>query len=324
MDTAERLQSYYNFSDETLAATESVAGYQSTFSSYQQYFEKGLGIPDGPKYTRDGQHQVIDIRPPEHDPKMAMVVHLPLANPLDANQIFQVGTIANTNPHLRVIAFGNPSGPGYQAGMLYKQARIRVTRGDFAPVVEPVKRYLDNAHIERVHHVGASYGADLAAEAAADGSYHTEHLVPIEPAAIKFWKLREFAKAFKSSALPLQGYVKAANQPLYMAARQDSVKGVAYNLGIARLSNIAAIRGLARGGFERRVDRALQEQPQARATIIWGSESELAIDGIVNSIVSSLQGLHPRRVAAIRLRGQKHSLVNDIYLHAALVREALN
>src|SRR5680860_93683 len=110
MKTAERLQAYYDFSPGVVDQVAEFAEYQGSFSTYQEFLVSS-GIAEAAMSTKNGQ--VIDIRPDDYDSTEAMVLQLPMANPLDPNQLYQVATIAGTNPDKRVIAFANPSGHGY-------------------------------------------------------------------------------------------------------------------------------------------------------------------------------------------------------------------
>jgi hypothetical protein len=117
MTTSERLEGYYPFSPEVIDVVSEFAECQRHYSSYGDFFAS-LGIDETQKLQYDGYLpvEIVDIRPAEHDPEEAMIVHLAMANPLDPNQLYQVATIAGTNPDTRVVAVGNPSGGGITLG----------------------------------------------------------------------------------------------------------------------------------------------------------------------------------------------------------------
>lgn len=324
MTTAERLENYNAFSTEVIEEITDFAERQVDFGSYQEFFD----------YVRAGEPRIIemdgykpvsvlDIRPAEHDPEEAILYHLPMGNPLDPNQIYQIATIAGTNPNKRIIATGNPSGPGYGYGLLDLRQRDRVANFDLRPVIEPVLRYADEQGISRSHQVGYSYGSDKAAEAAVHADHEVENIVALEPV-LGGRNLARLGLDFASTAKELDRYVKASELPTFEAARKESVGAVGFNLGLLRLSNFAIARALAKGQFDVRLDNALERQNTARATVIWGSESEMAVDGLCTAVCADLTRTYgEHRVRGIRLLGQKHALANDVHLQAAIVRESL-
>lgn len=327
MNTLERLAGYYPFSIETREAVSDFADKQARYRTYQDFFDEvGVGQPYVVEQTGYKPVSVLDIRPDEHDPAEALFYHLPMANPLDANQMYQVATIAGTNPGKRVIAAGNPSAPGYGAGRLTHSQRAAVTRGDLTPTVDPVLRFADEQGIEFAEHVGYSYGSDKAAEAATRANHEVKNIVAIEPV-VGARNLLKLGLDFAATAKHLKRYVEANELPSFNEARQDSVGPLAYNLGLLRLTNIAIARALGRGDFDSRVMAAMDQsrQENAVATIIWGSASELARDGLCKALYSTLEQTYgSRRVQRIRLEDQTHALANDVHLQAAVVLDALS
>jgi len=324
MNTAERLEGYYPFSQGVIETVANFADHQKDFDSYQAFFDS-LGIGETIKWQAEGYLpvEILDIRPKEHDPREAMFVRLPMANPLDPNQIFQVATLAGTNPTKRLIAIGNPSRGSYGTGLLNREQRKAVAHDDLRPLVEPSHLYAAKQKIETGTEVGYSEGALLAPASAAMTSYAVNRLISIEPVVQKR-SLPKLGKDFMSTAKELKGYVQASDTPIFEEARKDSVSGLTYNLGVLRLTNLAAARTLAHGKFEQQMGQALDQQADMIASVIWGSESELALDGVVREIIHSLRGNHGHnRVGGICLPGQKHALANDIHLQAAVVLESL-
>jgi hypothetical protein len=324
MATAERLVDYYAFSPDVVDTVSEFAKRQSQYVTYQGFFH-AMGIEGTQKLQSDGYLpvDVLDIRPKDYDPTTALIYHLPMANPLDPNQIYQLATVAATNPDRRIIATGNPSGPGYNSGLLTAKQRNDAAHGKFQAVVEPVLRFAEQQGITTVDEIGDSYGVDTAATAAAAGRYEVGKLICIEPASVKKRNLAKLALDFNSTAKPLGMYVAASNLPTFNEARKDSVSAAGYAMGLGRLTNLAIGRGLARGRFVAEMDDAFEHQKTMESTIIWGSESELAIDALMTNIVGGLQEQYGERVKAIRLPGQKHNLANDIHLQAALVLQSL-
>lgn len=324
MTTADRLSNYYPFDPEVIDKVSEFADRQRGYATYGDFFDS-VGVGETVKWQPDGYlpSEILDIRPAEHDPEEALIYHLPMGNPLDPNQIYQIATIAGTNPNKRIIAAGNPSGRGYGYGRLDLWQRDRVANFDLRPVVEPVLRYVDEQGISRSHQVGYSYGSDKAAEAAMHADHEVENIITLEPV-LGSRNLVRLGLDFASTAKELDHYVKASGLPTFEAAREESVGMVDFDLGLLRLSNFAIARALAKGQFDVRLDNALERQHSARASVIWGSESELAVDGLCAAVCAGMSRTYSEhRVRGIRLPEQKHALANDIHLQAAVVRESL-
>lgn len=325
MSTQERLEGY-GFNPHVVDTVSDFADQISQHDNYSETFE-AVGIGELKTVQYDGYMPVslLDIRPEEHDPKAAMFIHLAMANPLDPNQLYQIAAIAGTNPNTRIIAAGNPSGPGYNTGKLTQSQRKAVAHGDLRPVVDPMVKYAEENGIDWADQVGYSFGADRAMTAATSDAYQVRKAVAIEPASVKDRNLVKLGLAFGSTAKHLDHYVKESGTPAFEAARKDSVGAMAYNLGLARLSNIAIARCLSIRGFEQRTDDALEVHPETEATIAWGTESELAINGLMKPIVHRLQRSHgAQRVNPVVIEGGKHALANDIHLQAAIVLNGLS
>ena len=171
MNTATRLVDYNpNFSTNVVETVAEVADWQQSLDDYQSFFQL-MGITGLKRVIyRDAlPADILDIRRDEEIPDSAIVYHLPMANPLDANQIYQAATIAKANPNHRLIAIARPSGLGYSGGRLKKSEREIVAKGDFGPTVEPLLRYLDQERVLNPSHVGYSYGVSTAMAAAEHG-----------------------------------------------------------------------------------------------------------------------------------------------------------
>lgn len=327
MTTYERLQEYYPFSKETLEQIAQVAEAQAEIEDYHQYLQ-AAGI-ERHEYDRnhsgyDGQPvNLVDFRPKEHDPDKALVVHLPMANPLDPNQLYQVATIAQANPDMRVLAAANPSGLGYGAGVIKsKPERQAVAHGNLRPVVDPLLRAMDQKGITEATHYGYSYGADKALAATLHGDQEVESVTLLEPAAVKERSLLKLGLDFSSTAKTLEDYAQAPGDLAFLEARKDSVGALTYNLGLARLSNIAVARYIAQGKFEAGLHQAMDAQPESLMTVAWGTESELAVHSLMQQIMERTQARRDgHRVRQMQLPGQKHAVANDIHLQAAVSLE---
>lgn len=323
INTAERLAGYYPFSEETIDTVAEFAERQAAFSSYQNFFEN-IGIGDKRSYSPIGWDEkyaieILDVRPDEHDPAEAILYRLPMANPLDPNQIFQIATIAATNPNRRIIAAGNPSGGEYSAGALPKHKRKAVADNNLSFLSIPLREYADSQGVEKFDEVGGSFGANVAVNLA--HHWNIGNIVAIEPVVGKR-SLLKLGLDFASSANALDGYVEAADLETFKDARGDSVTAMQYNRGLMRLTNLAIARALTVPRFEGDSSADLMYNPNTSLSIIWGSKSELAIDGLMKNLQENLQHqFTPERVQAIRLEGQKHALANDVHLQAAIVLE---
>lgn len=331
--TAERLQNYYPFDQDIIDTIREVAEVQQSHPDYKDYLT-AMGVPDTQRVMVDGLKpiRVLDIKPRgDYDDTQARVLHLPMGNDVDPNQVYQAATVFAAEPGKRLIAVGNPSAPGRKDGRLSIGDALRVANGDLRPTVDPLLHYLRHENITHTEHIGYSYGADKVLTAVAHSAKYDQqpgNNVALEPASVKDrgGKLRamlSIAGDFSATAKHLDTYVNATNVAAFTAARKESVGVVDYSLGLARLSNIAIASALATDKFESRAIAALEAQPQARLATIWGTESELAINGLMEQLTTRLEDRFPGRTQSLQLPGQTHSLANDIHLQAALVLQGV-
>lgn len=331
-ETVERLSSpesgyYQSFDLDIVHGVAEVAARQASFDSYQRYFDYvGLPLTDIYRYQgRSKPIQLIDVRRSEEDG--TLFVHLPMANPLDPNQLFQVATIADANREKRVIATGNPSGGGYRSGHLsWKQLRAvgNVLQPELGALVETEERYLDDPkhRVEAINHVGYSYGALKAAVAASRTYRQVESLTAIEPVIGKRTLVGLIFDFIKTDQA-LDRYVAAAQTPIYEAAKKDGIGMAGFVRGLGRLTNIAIGISLAKVDIEEHIETTLIRHDDAHATLAWGSDSELARDEGALALSSRLFKCYESRFRPVRLDGQRHALANDPHLHAALVTQGL-
>lgn len=312
--TIDRLKGYHDFSDEVLIQVGNVAIQQAEFSTYADYLGS-LGIDDlSPR-------AILDIR--REDEEDTLVVNLPMANCLDANQIFQVATIASTLPNTRLVAFGNPAGGSkYKFNLLSEEQRAKVASGDFSPVSAISNRYLYNQYIDRASHYGASYGVEPALASTVDSDHEIDNVIMVEPASVVPRGLVKLLRDFMASGSGFPYYVDKSGSKIFSDAVDsgDTISPAMFALGIGRLSNIAVGRGIAKGKFFENLETAMQSPKLADTNfgVIWGSESELSIDEVMLEKLPEIED--PRgRLQITRLEGQKHALMNDIYLQAGLV-----
>ena len=324
----ERLRQYGEFDSSVLDAVSEVADHQRSTTWNQLRSE----IPETIIFNPDTNKpiSVLDIVP-RGDYESTQVYHLPMGNALDENMVTRVATLAAAQPTKRIIAVGNPGSPGQGGGKILVAKFGEVWRGDLREAVEPTLQYLKSQGIDTATHVGFSYGADKAAASARYAQNYDQQVpqgVLMEPASVKERSILGLAGDFGKTAKALDGYVQAANSPAYLEARKLAEKRghglFGYTLGLGRLSNLAIAHALAKDGFEGRVKDALVAQPEMTADIIWGSESELAIHGLMVGLTARLISEYGSgRVKATEIAGQKHAMGDDIFLHTALVLQSV-
>lgn len=321
MNTIERMQGYHPFPAEITEVIDHVAQIQQRYD-YVHLF-RGLGINDpiiyNPKHSKPVE--VLDIIPKgDYDGGYAQVLHLPHGNDLGANMVYHAATIYAADPSKRTIAFANPSLPGSKSGLLSHSDRKKVVSGNLRPTIDPVIEYLSDKKIDSVRHIGWSLGADKAVAAAQFADNEVVQTISIEPASVKKRGLIELLNDFKKTADHLDRYVDVTELKAFKEAREAGGGSMArYVVGLMRLSNIAIGRALASDGFETRASAALEQNPEMKLTNIWGSESELAVDGITQAITCRLAKSYGPRVRGTRIEGQFHNMTNDVHLLAALV-----
>lgn len=326
--TSARLSSYRLFSNTTIATISSLAKQQASYSSYKDFF-KAVGITNYKIYKKRGLGgvPVLDIPSKTRQTMGVMVMHLPMGNSLDPNQMYQIATIAASNPKYRIVAFGNPSGKPFsfkeQNLTLKKRFDISFTRNKKS-LVEIELDYLHSQSIEEVHLLGYSYGAMKALLMASYLPPNTvRSFVLVEPVAHPR-NLIQLIHDFVSTFKPMGEYVNRTGIQGYFDARQDAGKLVSYNAGLTRPINIAIGFLLARIDFVRLLEEVLNVHPEARATIAWATRSEIGNDAHLKVSMHRLKYDEKKNVSTIRLEDDSHAVANDIHLHGAIVMEAIN
>lgn len=324
--TATRLKRYFPFSEAAIATVAQYAGKQAQFKTYKEFF-KSVDISSGATLYSTAHHgsvDVIDIAP-QGSEKGTIVVHLPMGNPLDPNQLYQVATVAGANPGYRVIGFGNPTGKPYYYKdqnltfmKRWKIASLQSTR----PLVEAELSYLDSQGIHSATHVGFSYGAIKALiESLHSQNGTVEGLVMIEPVS-HTRSLRRLIDDFKSTLGPMGKYVNNTGLETYKEARRYGIEGRQINRGLVRPISLAIAFMLSRINLHTEIQKFIAKNPTVPVTIAWGSESELIDDIRMAAMVAELQAAGTP-LQAIRLPGLHHALANDVHLHAVIIRQAL-
>lgn len=323
--TANRLKTYKLFSDATIKAVAAFARKQATYATYEDFF-KAVGITEPTLYvTKSGEGvPLIDIAA-QKEQKGVLVLHLPMSNSLDPNQLYQVGTVAAVNPSYRVVAFGNPNVKPFayrqQNLSFFNKVSIAFTHS-LQPLVKAELDYLHSQNIEQPIHVGYSYGALKALIA----SYYTpkgkvKGVILVDPVAHARYP-QQLVGNFISTIKPLGEYVNRTQVKTYLEARQEAARLVKGNRALLKPINLAIASMLARIDFIKFFEQVLEKQPQLSAVIAWGSKSELGNDAHMTVNLDPEYRKNPR-IKGMRLENDTHAFANDIYLYAALVHEAL-
>lgn len=326
--TRTRLEAYGLFDAWVIESVAKQADTQGGFETYEAFFKK-VGVPFEPTLfiTKKGRGvPLVDIDAREKE-KGVLVVHLPMGNSLDPNQLYQVATLALAFPAYRIIAFGNPSGKPFaykQENLLVRDWwRVAFTKNLRAAVSAELE-YLSSQHIRGVYHVGYSYGALKALLTAYYGDpVQTKGLILLDPVAHPRYPqqlLGDFTSTFK----PLGEYVNRTGLQTFLDARQDAVKFVRYSQGIMRPVNIAIGFMLARVDFIPLLTDTLQKHESLTAFVAWGGKSELGNDAHMSASLHNLTHETAKgRARSLRLANDTHAFANDVFLQVAIIKQAL-
>lgn len=321
ISVSERLNGYYNFDPTVVETVAEFADRQATYPDFQTFFDEvGATAPFNYEYN-GGDFQIVDIRPREHDETHAMLVRLGMANPLDNNQIYQLATLAGTNPNTRIIAMGNASGGGYEGGSLSTTDNHTIANGDFAPLAKPLRAYAHDTGADVLDEVGFSFGAHVAMSDTENEAI--DNLVIIE-AVTKAQGLARLGWNFLRTSSMLDTYVAASGLQTFLDARKQSIPLSSYTFGLFKPTNIATTRGLVIQSQHTKEIIADQVYCShvGRMTGAWGSKSELGDDVGTTDLFAELVTDPDNHVQAIRLEGQKHLFANDVHLFASIVKQS--
>lgn len=323
--TRARLEGYGLFSDQTITTVVRCAEKQASYKHYQDFFDdSGVGEPFTHYYKKRRGVQVVDVPARTKPEKGVIAMHLPMGNPLDTNQLYQVATIAMTNPGYRLVAFGNPCGKPYSF-----KAQRRSLKDYWAIAFGKDKRalvageldYLSSKGYGNIRHIGYSFGAHKALVASLYSPAHAvAGLVAVDPVAHARYAqqlLGDFRRTFE----PMGAYVNRTGVQTYFEARQATAV-VRYNAGLARPINFAIGIMLSRLDLVPLLKSVIQQQSKARIALAWGSASELGNDAHLTANMHNFVHGSPH-VKSLRLEGDTHTFANDIHLHAAIIREGV-
>lgn len=321
---AARLYATHDFEDEIVDCVVRAAEHQEVgYAEFVKRYDVGKPVRYKPKGLP--AIQVLDIKPKgSYDPAQATILHLPMANGLTRNKIFRATVLHMADPTRRLIVFANP---GVVIRDHYGKPRTRhlrrIARGDLTPIVASSLAYVAAQGISSVIQCGYSFGADRAlamtAEAAAADIKVTK-LIVADPASLTPQSLGSLAKSFRASGRGLQQTLQQADSLTLRQSRTHlSEHPFWVTSALLRPTNIAIALALAKGGFESRLAKAMQAQPGMAVHIIWGSESELAQDELMEALVVRYEQLHPGRLSHSRIIGKNHSMADDVAVHAAIM-----
>lgn len=338
-NTAERLGNYYAFEGDVVEAVANVAVIQSGMNFDE--FMRHVNMPEPELYSPNGSYpiQIVDIKPSDdYNEQQVRLMHLPMGNGLDKNQLYQLATTFAADPTIRTIAFGNLSGLGRdKPGALSPSALLYAFRGDSRQLVDRQLRYVagntsGKSAGTKIENRAFSAGCLLALLTTENADLYdlkVGQVTAIEPGDAKPRNiLKPIAMAslggdFIKTAGPLSGYVEASGIDAYSDLQGGSALGlVKYGMGVLRASNLIVAGRICGDNYEKRARAALDMQTMAELHTIWGSESELVIDGLMSSITKELSEQYCDRSASTRILGGRHNMVNDIHLQSALFLHA--
>lgn len=331
-DTQSRLESYGAFDSDVIAHVTAAAEWQNQ-KHFQDLAER-YQISDGPCVTlATGRRKPFEylrfVPDGDYDYHQARILYAPMGNAVDEKMAMRAMRLFAADPSDQLIVIGSPAYPGRGAGKLSLVDCPKVWFGDLSPTVSDVMKYFYYDNIESADHIGYSYGADraaVAAKVAADYDIASPRAILMESAASKKRSFGRLAIDFYSAGKPLDEYINAAASPPLEEAWSLVNKGIVpYSLGLARASNLAAAKALAKPLFESRVASAMDAQPDLRLAVAWGTASEISADSIQMAAICERlrsRGLIRRKVAEIAISGMQHAGADDIDLHAAIILQA--
>lgn len=327
--TRARLAAYGLFDERVILSVAKLAQTQEKFSTYQSLFKK-VGVPLKPTLfvSHVGRGvALVDIDSREEKELGVIVLHLPMGNSLDPNQLYIVATIALACPSYRIIAFGNPSGPPLsykEEGLsLLDWIKVAFTK-HLRAIISPELEYLSSQDIKGAVHIGYSLGASKAILAAHySDPARVAKLILLDPVAHPRYP-QQLLKDFQSSFSPMGEYVNRTRMQTYFDARKDAANTVRHNRGLLRPVNGAIGAMLTRVDFLAWLGETLQKQPALTAFVSWAEKSEVGNDAHMAATLHNYAfKTAPGRVARLRLKNDTHAYGNDIFLTVAIVKQAL-
>lgn len=319
------LEVYNVFNADVIDETECQADYIRQFDTHHELIAHLDAPSDNDRIQYDGYNpiEVFHIPAVSGDRRGAVVVGLAMANPLDGGQRFQAAALSLMAQDYDVIAFGNPSGGDFNSGVLSKQQRKEVVKGNARPIIDPMMKYIDEQGYDSVIPYGFSYGAEIAAELAGHIDNEVPGFITVESASAKKEVSPVKGIKFTTTNGPFKGYVLDSNMDAFVAAREDSLSPGEFNKGILTLSSLAIGRYIARGDHDEKIARALMEQPDAVHTGFWAEKSEFGNGKLMPGIYQDLSERFPGQVVGHAIKGQRHAFANHIPTQMAMFAQGM-
>lgn len=337
MTTGERLDRYGAFDDDIVASVADVAAEQNRHG-FRELADR-YGMADGPQRTQPlmnshSNHTMEYLRfepAQDYDETKARILYAPMAIPVDENMTMRALRLFAADPSEQLFVIGSPAHVGNHANRPPITSLPRIAKGDFTPQALPLLAHFRHElpHIDTVDALGYSYGADVAAAFGAL-AVNREYDVQVargvwaEPASLTRRPVKQLLDDFMRSGEQLDAYVQAADSRPLDEARELADSGLArYIGGLSRLSNLAIVKALAHNGFARRAAESLSKNPDLRATLVWGTASEITDATVAERTAASLSSLYQNRVGGLAIEGMHHAGGDDIDLHAAIMLQGL-
>lgn len=327
--TGQRLRSYGVLSESVIELVAQFAAKQAEYETYQDFFvDMGVGEPFLHVASDGSGVPVVDVAARATNEQGVLVIHAPMEMALNQAQLYLIATLAGVYPEYRIIGFGNPSGDRFYHKehnlTFWRRLKLLMTNNQRGLVAAELD-YLQGQGVERMHHVGFSYGslkAVLEAEYLPEGSVETVTLIdPVARPRSIFRLARDFANTYG----PLGKYVNQVGLETYHKARGDAAKDRNHRKALLRPINVTIAFLLARIDIFKRLRRMIVRQPQAVVTVAWGTASELGDDKATRSRMAGINADQPEayRIQQLPLLNLEHALANDVHLYAAITGQGI-
>lgn len=329
-ETRLKLEKYNAFEPEIVEQVVDAANWQDKhrFSELAEHY----GVSGGPQLVEPYPGakypiETLEFNPIDYEPQdeAVRVLFAPFGNSVTKSIAMRGMRLFQADDSQRLIIVGNPALPGRRAkswpvqgaGKVDLAGRKQMTQGDLSPRVEPMLRYLNSRNIGEVAlFTGFSWGADLAASATLHSEAYgitTGSSVLLEPGGTSERNVFGLAKAFVKSGEHLERYINSVDSSAYKTAvYQTAGNPVLFGAGLLRPTNIAGVRGLARGKFIDTVNAIADKNSINSLTVGWCGKSEI-VDG-----QELAENLSPK-IGRIVLERAHHAVGDDIDVHAAAV-----
>ncbi len=330
---AANLDHYEIFSQEIIDRLDNVAERLENLTYNQATRKFNISESSITTHLHDGYYpaQLFDVIPKD-DYDSTLVIQAEFSSNIDPNTIMHLIPLIGSLPTTRIIAFGRPSWSNRPNNFLYPQQRQNVSQGIFKDLAIPTLSYLKynpREPIEKAIHAGFSLGGDIVPEIPIHAHTFDHSVDAIISADGVTGTQRRFAKLvldFMSVELNAAKYTKEVSTPSFKDARRIAKSDRDFYPTVVLPSSIAIAKGLALGGMEQRLDKALSynSSKHMKAVIFNCELSELADRKTMDRIRSSLANKHGSdRVLGLALNGLHHAVNDQIYANAAIILQGM-